>query len=193
MRDPSPRQNQRTCLLVHQQMVLAVLRNLYSNHFLGTQKTRRQGPSLEHLEFDFHDEGDDWRFDHTRHLRSGDGSKTEWEIEALPADFKEIWDKVWYVHSLVCSLDNEVNHWKDRFFFNALDADVDDLCEDCKESMRVAFYVRDGRNQDLEGKPHSGDCCWRSCKYYKKDVFDDFYESSDLREIPCNDMGYDSV
>ena len=45
-------------------------------------KTRRPGLSLEHLEFDFHDEGDDCRFDQTRHLLLGDGLETEWEIKA---------------------------------------------------------------------------------------------------------------
>ena len=108
----------------------------------------------------------------------------------LPADFKEVCDKL---EDLVCSLDKEGNHWKDRFFFDALDANVDDLCEDCKESMRVAFYVTDDRSQALKWKQHSGDCCWHNCKYYKMDLFDDFNMASDLREVPCNDyQGSDS-
>jgi hypothetical protein len=33
--------------------------------------------------------------------------------------------------------------WKDRFFYEALHTDRDNLCEECKEDMRVAFYVND--------------------------------------------------
>jgi len=48
---------------------------------------------------------------------------------------------------LCCKLEtliNDVKHqrdlWKDRFFFRAIAADEDELCEECKEGMRQAFY-----------------------------------------------------
>ena len=106
----------------------------------------------------------------------------------LPADFKEICDEL---EDLACSLDDEVNHGKDRFFFNALDADVDDLCEDHKESMRVAFHVSDDRSQALKWKPHSGDCCWRNCKNYSWKSFEDEYHGSYLQN--CKDGEYLNV
>ena len=106
----------------------------------------------------------------------------------LPADFKEICDEL---EDLACSLDDEVNHGKDRFFFNALDADVDDLCEDRKESMRVAFHVSDDRSQALKWKPHSGDCCWRNCKNYLWKSFEDEYHGSYLQN--CKDDEYLNV
>ena len=40
--------------------------------------------------------------------------------------------------------------WKDRFFFDALETSEDDLCYECKEEMRLAFYVQGGSEPGLE-------------------------------------------
>lgn len=99
----------------------------------------------------------------------------------LPADFIEMW----LDEDLACSLDDEVNHWKDRFFFDALDADVDDLCKDCQENQRVAFLVSDDRSQALKWEPHSSDCC------YSWQFFEDKYRGSYLQN--CKDDEFLSV
>ena len=52
-----------------------------------------------------------------------------------PSWFQEVCDKL---EELVLELDREVSDWKDRFFFDALDAHENDLCYECKENMRVA-------------------------------------------------------
>ena len=89
-----------------------------------------------------------------------------------PTDFRDVCDTL---ESLVLKLNEELTQWKDRFFFDALEADEDDLCSDCKESMRVAFYVTNDRSQGLKWRPHEGECCQRSCRHYKIDLFDDTY------------------
>ena len=61
--------------------------------------------------------------------------------------------------------------WKDRFFFRAIDADEDELCGVCKESMRQAFYVKGDEEETLNWRP--GKCDWRNCKYYAMDTFEE--------------------
>ena len=82
----------------------------------------------------------------------------------------------WKNERLASSLDQEVTRWKDRFFFDAMDPEDEDLCEDCKDSMSVAFYVSNDRGDALNWRPYTGDCSWRNCKYYKHDALDDMYE-----------------
>ena len=53
-----------------------------------------------------------------------------------PLGFREVCENL---EDLVMELDREVLDWKDRFFFDALEAHEDNLCSDCKESLRVAF------------------------------------------------------
>ena len=55
--------------------------------------------------------------------------------------------------------------WKDRFFFRALEADEDDLCGECRESMRQAFYVKGDKEEALKWRPCKVGCDWRNCKY----------------------------
>jgi len=64
---------------------------------------------------------------------------------------------------LVLSLDEEVEAWKDRLFYDALEADEEeDLCEDCKEEIRVAFHELD-REKALQQRPERH----KPCKYFK--------------------------
>ena len=63
--------------------------------------------------------------------------------------------------------------WKDRFFFRALEAEEDDLCGECRESMRQAFYVNGDEEEALKWRPGKGDCCWRNCKYYAMDTYEE--------------------
>ena len=97
-----------------------------------------------------------------------------------PLWFQEVCDKL---EGLVLELDREVSDWKDRFFFDALDAHEDDLCYECKENMRVTFYVNDDRSQALKWRPHGDWCSQKNCKYYKFDIFNDLY-ADDVREDP---------
>jgi len=66
--------------------------------------------------------------------------------------------------------------WKDRFFFRAIEADQDDLCGECKESMRQAFYVKRDEEEALKWRPGKGDCFWKNCRYYAMDTFDEDYD-----------------
>ena len=86
-------------------------------------------------------------------------------------------------------LDREVSDWKDRFFFDALDVHQDDLCHECKESMRVTFYASKDRSQALKWRPHGDWCSHKNCKYFKVDIFDDLY-ADDVREDPIVYEGF---
>ena len=77
------------------------------------------------------------------------------------------------MEALVLTLYGGLGQGKDRLFLDALDADEDTLCSDCKESMRVAFYVTNNDSQALKWRPHEGECCQRSCRYYRSDLLDD--------------------
>ena len=97
-----------------------------------------------------------------------------------PLWFSEVHDKL---EELVLKLDGEVSDWKDRFFFDALDAHQDDLCHECKENMRQSFYVSNDRSQALKWRPHGDWCSHENCKYFKFDIFNDLY-ADDVREDP---------
>ena len=101
-------------------------------------------------------------------------------------------DVCYKLEDLVRQLDQEVTDWKDRFFFDALEADERTLCSECKEKMRVVFYVTDDRSQALRWKPHGESCSQKECKYYKLYLFDEFYDESDVRETPIEYEGPDS-
>ena len=53
--------------------------------------------------------------------------------------------------------------WKDRFFFQAISVDEDELCELCKEDMRRTFYDESNEVAALRWRP--GDGCGGVCKY----------------------------
>ena len=99
------------------------------------------------------------------------------ELET-PLRFPEVCDKL---EELVLELDREVSDWKDRFFFDVLDAKEDDLCYECKENMRVTFFVNNDRSQALKWRPHGNWCSQKNCKYFKFDIFNDLY-ADDVRE-----------
>ena len=87
-----------------------------------------------------------------------------------PLWFRDVCDKL---EELVLELDREVSDWKDRFFFDALDAHENDLCYECKENMRVTFYASNDRSQALKWRPHGDWCSHKNCKYFKFDIFND--------------------
>ena len=103
-----------------------------------------------------------------------------------PLWFQEVCDKL---EELVLELDREVSDWKDRFFFDVLDAKEDDLCYECKENMRVTFYINNDRSQALKWRPHGDWCSQKNCKYYKFDIFNDLY-ADDVREDPIEYEGF---
>jgi len=70
-------------------------------------------------------------------LRLSDQLKRDVDL-GRPSDLQEVCDRM---EELVLSLNEEVEKWKDRFFYDAMEANEDELlCEECKEEMRVAFY-----------------------------------------------------
>ena len=103
-----------------------------------------------------------------------------------PSWFQEVCDKL---EELVLELDREVLDWKDQFFFDALDAHEDDLCCECKENMRVAFYASKDHSQALKWRPHGDWCSQKNCKYYKFDIFNDLY-ADDVRESTVEYEGF---
>ena len=82
---------------------------------------------------------------------------------------------------------NQVTRWKHHLFFDAMDTKDEDLCEECNESMIVSFYVSNDRSDELKWRPHTGDCCWRNCNYYKHEALDDMYLEAFKME---NDVWY---
>ena len=102
-----------------------------------------------------------------------------------PLWFRDVCDKL---EELVLELEGEVSDWKDRFFFDALDAHENDLCYECKENMRVTFYASNDRSQALKWRPHGDWCSHKNCKYFKFDIFNDLY-ADDVREDPVEYEG----
>ena len=106
----------------------------------------------------------------------------------VPLTFRGVCEKM---EDLMFQLDGEISEWKDRFFFDALEKSEGTLCSKCKEQMRVAFYVGEDRSQALNWRPHGEDCCRKECKYFKMDIFEDWYEGSDIRETPIEYLDSD--
>ena len=96
------------------------------------------------------------------------------------------------MEDLMVQLNGEIFEWKDRFFFDALETDEDDLCYECKEKMRQAFYVSDDQSRALKWKPHGDWCSRKECKYYKMHLFNEWYEDTDARETPVEYVCSDS-
>ena len=99
----------------------------------------------------------------------------------VPLTFRGLCDTM---EDQLVQLNREISEWKDRFFFDASETSERALCDECKEAMRVAFYVREDGSQALNWRPHGEDCCRKECKYFKMDIFEDWYEGSDIRESP---------
>ena len=118
---------------------------------------------------------------HARNLGESLTEKLNRPVDmGVPSDFKELCDKM---EALVFQLNGEVSDWKDRFFFDALDAHEKDLCHECKENMRLSFYASDDRSQALKWRPHGDWCSEKNCQFYKYDIFNDLY-ADDVREDP---------
>ena len=91
-----------------------------------------------------------------------DLSRRVWEADESPrvkslltfnkCDHKETCLKL---EELINDVMRQRDLWKDRFFFRVLEADQDDLCGGCKESMRQAFYVNGDEEEALK---------WRSTR-----------------------------
>ena len=81
-------------------------------------------------------------------------------------------------------LDGDISEWKDLFFFDALEESERTLCSECKEQMRVAFYVSEDRSQALKWRPHGEDCSRKESQYFQMDIFEDWYEDSHAMETP---------
>jgi len=108
------------------------------------------------------------------------------------SDYKETCLKL---EELICEIMRQRDLWKDRFFFRAIEADKDDLCGECKESMRQAFYVKGDEEEALKWRPGKGECCWRNCKYYAMDTYEedcDNQYSRDCKNIEHVDYFTDS-
>ena len=106
----------------------------------------------------------------------------------VPLTFRGLIDKM---EEKMEELKREIDEWKDRFFFDALETPEDDLCYECKEEMRQTFYVREDQSQALKWKPHGDWCSQKECKYYKMHLFNEWYEDTDARETPVEYEGSD--
>ena len=105
----------------------------------------------------------------------------------VPITFRGLCDRM---EDLMVKLNGEIAEWKDRFFFDALETEEDDLCYECKEEMRQTFYVREDQSQALKWKPHGDWCSQKECKYYKMHLFHDWYLDTDARETPVEYVPY---
>ena len=100
------------------------------------------------------------------------------------------------LEDLVSDVIRQRDQWKDRFFFKAIEADSNELCSECKEDMRQAFYERGNEEAALAWRPGKwGDCPARKCKHYSWQAFeiddDDaktemYVSSSDDEECNCS-------
>ena len=188
-------------LSVHQGVVRDVFREGVGQNLVSTLSVSTHGFGgsrlpFEHRVLDLYDETRNQESDRTCHLRSWRQREIECQAETsrglcTPLGIGEVCEKL---EDLVLELDREVSDWKDRFLFDALEAHEDDLCSDCKESLRVTFYVTDDRSQALKWKPHGeGRCCQKECKCYKMNIFDDANVESDVREVPIEYDGYSDL
>ena len=103
----------------------------------------------------------------------------------VPLNFRGVCEKM---EDLMFQLDGEISEWKNRFFFDALEDSERTLCSECKEQMRVTFYVIEDRSQALKWRPRGEDCCRKECQYFKMDIFEDWYEDSYARETPIESV-----
>ena len=87
------------------------------------------------------------------------------------------------LEELIYDLMHQRNLWKDRFFFSAIEADEDDLCGECKESMRQAFYVKGNEAEALKWRPGKGECCWKNCRYYAMDTYEEDCDNEYGRDL----------
>ena len=78
------------------------------------------------------------------------------------------------LEELIYDLMRQRDLWKDRFFFRALEANDDDLCGECRESMRQAFYVKGDEEEALKWRPGKGECGRKNCKYYAMETFEEY-------------------
>jgi len=62
-------------------------------------------------------------------------------------DYKELCLKM---EQLTLNVMQQRDLWKDRFFYEAIHTDKNDLCEICREEMRVAFFCEWRREGSLE-------------------------------------------
>jgi len=72
----------------------------------------------------------------------------------------------------MCDVMHQRELWKDRFFFHATYSDGNDLCNDCKEEMRQAFYVKGDEDEALKWRPGKGECGWRNCRGFNWQAFE---------------------
>jgi len=79
-------------------------------------------------------------------------------------------DLCYKLETLVNDVQHQRDLWKDRFFFRAMDADEDELCELCKEDMRRAFYDNCDEFEALRWRPGNG--CGGVCKYCRRFIED---------------------
>ena len=102
-----------------------------------------------------------------RRLFYNGGYRTNKKAEFTWGEYTDLCLKL---ETLTNDVQYQRNLWKDRFFFQAMDADEDDLCEDCKESMREAFYDNVDEFEALRWRP--GDGCGGVCRYCSRFIED---------------------
>ena len=49
--------------------------------------------------------------------------------------------------------------------------------------MRRAFYVNGDEEEALKWRPGKGECCWRNCKHFSWESFEDEYDEEYLKDV----------
>ena len=98
--------------------------------------------------------------------RGQEASNVKFKVEFTGGDYRDL---CYELETLINDVMHQRDLWKDRFFFQAIDADEDELCEECKEGMRQAFYDNGDEFEALRWRPgqdKNEECGSRRCKYY---------------------------
>jgi len=53
--------------------------------------------------------------------------------------------------------------------------------------MRQAFYVNGDEEEALRWRPGKSDCCFRNCKYYAMDTFEEDYDNEYSQDCKNNE------
>ena len=79
-------------------------------------------------------------------------------------------DLCYELETMITDVMHQRDLWKDRFFFQAIDADEDELCEECKEGMRQAFYDNGDEFEALRWRPGQCGVCKNYCRKSIEDL-----------------------
>ena len=132
-------------------------------------------------------------------IRFGEGIATQVGDQSNDCEVKSLltFDRADYkymclkLEELVSKTMYQLDMWKDRFFFKALEADRHDLCSGCKEDMRKTFDYKGDEEPALKWRPgnvEAGCVDSRRCKRYSWELFEDEYYEDYIRDIKVDEF-----